>query len=278
MKHLLTPASFWILTKYHELETSLEYNLQTYELAHSISAIYEFLWDYYANWYVEYLKIASPDDLAFGRVLFCQFVITISPYCPFEAEALWQDFFEEEGSLANFVKDFDWTTKVFNVFFGCYDCDLSSLKDSNWYKEFELIVDFVSDLRSTRGLFAIDPVTKIEVFSSSSILGQYKEFVSLVANSTLLNDSQDILYEVKKLDYSYSIDILKYIKDKNWEIDRTKKLIVSLEKQVLGLELQLSNDKFVDNAEPEIIQEKTKNLQDRKLELLQQQNKLIFLG
>ena len=110
-------ASFWILTKYYQLENQLQDSLQSYELAHSVDAIYKFLWDYYADWYVEYLK-TDQSQLPFAREIFRQFVITCSPYCPFETEVLWKDFFGEHSLLATEVKDFSWTKTTFEAEFG----------------------------------------------------------------------------------------------------------------------------------------------------------------
>ena len=89
---LLQPASVWILEKYIELEDILEYQLGTYELNKSIDALYKFLWDYYADWYVEYLK-TDDTQTVFAKELFKQYTITLSPYSPFETEALWREFF-----------------------------------------------------------------------------------------------------------------------------------------------------------------------------------------
>ncbi len=66
---MLSSASFWILSKYYQLEKTLDANLKIYELAHSVTAIYKFLWDDYANWYVEFLK-TSEDDMTFAVELF----------------------------------------------------------------------------------------------------------------------------------------------------------------------------------------------------------------
>ena len=65
----LSPASIWIFLKYKGLLESLEKNLKNYELAHSVDAIYHFLWDDFADWYVEYLK-TNKTQLDFANDLF----------------------------------------------------------------------------------------------------------------------------------------------------------------------------------------------------------------
>ena len=272
----LKSPSFWILSKYYQLEQDLEHNLKNYELAHNIDAIYRFLWDDFASWYVEYLKTANEVELAFAKDLFRQFVITASAYCPFETEVLWSQFFGESQLLANFVKDSNWTTKAFEIYFGCYQLD--NLTHHQDYLEFETVIEFVTSMRSLRGLFAIDPVVEIQVWTQSPLLHKYQDFIKLVSKSTVCPQSQDNYYTVTTKTYDYKINILEYIKDIEWEIARTNKLIESLDKQIQALQKQLGNSSFVDNASSDIIQEKQSNLSDRQLEIKQQQDKLTFFG
>ena len=56
-----------------------------------------------------------------------------------------------------------------------------------------------------------------------------------------------------------------------------RKIILTFFKLKLRLESQLANEKFVANAEPEVILEKREDLNSRKMELKQQTDKLEFL-
>jgi valyl-tRNA synthetase len=271
---MLSSASFWILAKYYQLEKTLETNLQSYELAHSVSAIYKFLWDDYANWYVEFLKTSEP-DMAFAKDLFKQFTVTCSPYCPFETEVLWKEYFGERELLASVVKDFNWTKKALELYFDYPD--IENLEKDLRYIEFESIIGFISSIRSLKGLFAIDPVVQVQIYSASELLLKYQNYIKLLARAEINNESKSTLYEVNNNSFTYQIDILSYIKDKEFEISRTNKLIESLNKQITGLEAQLANEKFAANAEADVIEEKRSDLLARKAELKEQGNKLEFL-
>jgi valyl-tRNA synthetase len=266
----LTPASLWILNKYIILEKSLEQNLQSYELAHSVDGLYKYLWDFYADWYVEYLK-TSPDQKPFAKELFKQFIITLSPYMPFETEALWKEYFNESGLLALQKKDFNWSLNTLQT------TGLTGKEIATQINEFELVVEFVQNLRSLRGLFAIDPANAVEIYTTSKQLLGYSQFIKLIAKGTLIDSQKPELYTVKTSDFTYSIDILAYIKDKQIEIQRTEKLILNLEKQASSLQSQLSNTLFLEKAEVEVIDSKKQDLQNRLDEIKQQQEKLNFL-
>jgi valyl-tRNA synthetase len=272
---LLQAPSFWILTKYYQLEKSLEETNAKYELAHSIDKIYKFLWDDYADWYIEYLKTSHQSELYFAKNLFKQFVITVSPYCPFESQTIWSQFFKEDYLLSKTTKDFEWSKKALNIYFET--SDYQNLENSNLYKEFAKIIHFIKSVRSLRGLFAIDVNTTIDVYTEAEFLYTYTDFLKLICKVNLNKEKAQNLYQIQEIDYKYQIDIKSYIKDIESEKNRTQKNIESLLKQIQNLEKQLSNQGFVQNADPETISEKHSQLQQRQVELNQQQQKIIFL-
>lgn len=264
----LSSASIWILKKYIELENDLDKHIVNYEIAHSVDNLYKFLWDDFADWYVEYLK-TDDTQTPFAKELFRQYVITLSPYSPFETEALWKDFFGEASVLAFEVKDQNWSKQVL---------EKNSSENSLKHNEFDIVISFIQNLRSLRGLFAIDPVNLVEIYTINDILLKYAEFIKLVGRGEVINSDKNEFYTVKTSDYTYFLDIFAYIKDKESEIKRTQKTITDLQKQINALESQLKNEKFLSNADSEVVVEKQQSLVDRRLELLQQEGKLKVLG
>ncbi len=254
----LAPASQWILQRYISLEEELAINLEKYTLGHSIDELYKFLWDSYADWYVEYLKT---DDMQkeFAKQLFTQFVITLHPYMPFETEALWTEFADQDTLLAKELKDANWS-KSFEI-------------NPQAVQEFQNIIDVITSLRSLRGLFAIDPATKLEVNSNSKELATYKEYLNLLGRTTI-QEGEELSYKLEQGRIKFSIDILSYIPDVEVEKNRTNKNIQALEKQIFGLDKKLTNSKFLENATEEVIEESKANLYSRKQELMEQQQKL----
>ncbi len=271
----LHPPSFWILTKYYQLEKDLEIYNQNYELAHSIDSIYKFLWDNYADWYIEYLKTTNPVEIDFAKQLFRQFIITVSPFCPFETEAIWSQFFGESTNLVKTIKDPTWSQKALELHFEVKDFD--NLTKNKAYLEFEKIIQFVNNIRSLRGLFAIDPVVAVTVYTDNQFLHRYNYFIKLICKVNLSPAIDQNLYRIKEIDYEYQIDIVQYIKNIEQEVARSNKQIESILKQISGINTQLTNPNFVQNAEAKTIQEKKEQLIQRQIELEQQQAKLVFL-
>ena len=98
---LLSPASHWIAAKFVKLQKSLDQQFEIYEFGRCVDALYDFLWNDFASVYVEYLK-SQPQDLEFAKILFREFIILLSPFCPFLCEVLWLEFFGEKSLLAEF--------------------------------------------------------------------------------------------------------------------------------------------------------------------------------
>jgi valyl-tRNA synthetase len=259
-----TPASDWILNKFRNLEQVLEQSLSTYEFAHSVDAIYQFLWDDLADWIVEYLKT---DITQFPIILevYKQFLVLIYPYIPFESVVLWQKLgFEDSfGNLEFIIKDSNWLSEF----------EINSAK----VFEFEQIVKLILSLRSLRGLFNIDPARELEFYTTSHLPIKYKEFIKLVGRATIVSEQNLNLYQVNLDSFSCGVDIFSYIKDLDQEKKRTIKQIESLEKQILAIQNQLNNGAFLSKAEPEVVNEKKEQLSQRLQEKQSQESKLKVL-
>jgi len=262
--HLSAP-SIWILKKFISLQHNLKNSVAEYDIAHAIDNLYKFLWNDYADWYVEYLK-TDATDLQFAKGLYKQYITLLSPYSPFETQALWKEFFGETNPIALEIIDENWPVEI-----------LKKQNTGSVSEEFESIVSFIQSIRSQKGLFGLDPATQIEVYSTSEILSKYQDLIFKMTRSKIINQEKTTLYNVKLEGFEYSLDINDLVKDKPLELDRTKKIILDLEKQVSQLENQLSNQGFLNSADDEVILEKKEQLLARSGEIKLQQDKLKFL-
>jgi len=260
----LSPASIWILKKYQALQQDLQQNLSTYQLAHSIESIYHFLWDNFANWYLEYLKTDS-SQRPFAKELYQDFIQTLHPFLPFETEQIWQEILGKNQTLTLAVKT------GFNYF------DL--LKNSEFQskdQEFLQIVKLVNRIRSFRGVFGLDPAQKLELFATKNRVKTYQKFIELIAKTDLIFTQENLenLYQFKVDKQVFGIDLKKTIPNIPKEIQRSQKLISKLEKQINSLEKQLSNPNFLQNAEAEVVTQKQTDLKNRVQEKQEQDSKI----
>ena len=90
----------YIISKCHELVASVTSDIEKYQLGAAGSKIYEFLWDQYADWYIEISKTrlyegfgGGGDDAKTARRVLVYILDTslrlLHPYMPYVTEQLW---------------------------------------------------------------------------------------------------------------------------------------------------------------------------------------------
>jgi valyl-tRNA synthetase len=111
----LRPATFplavadrWILTRMNEVIQAVTEALQAYRFNDAASALYQFLWHEYCDWYLEIVKdrlagSEDPDGARVGRALLYhtleQSLRLLHPIMPFITEEIWQRLPHRGGSI-----------------------------------------------------------------------------------------------------------------------------------------------------------------------------------
>jgi valyl-tRNA synthetase len=265
----IAPATRWIQVRFQELLKDLETNLKTYEIGHSVDSLYKFLWDYFADWYLEYLKTDETQTI-YAWQIFEKFVIKLHPYMPFETEVIWQKIFDKKETLAYTIDQQDEISEL--------QIDLNHQAIA----EFEQIVENISQIRSTKGLFAIDPVrTIIAQAPSNHLVHKYSQYLKLTCRLNLLTEitePQTEWFELVTSQGSIYLDIASTIENLETEKAKTTKQQEQVQKQINSLQNQLQNPKFLEKAGSEVVEQKQQDLADRQQDLLQLDKKLKFLS
>ena len=88
----------WILTRFEKTVESVTQNLENYELGVALTAVYDFLWDEYCDWYIElcksrlYEKESAGARTARGVLVYVlrETLKLLHPYMPFITEEIYQ--------------------------------------------------------------------------------------------------------------------------------------------------------------------------------------------
>lgn len=95
-----TTADHWILTKLQQTIEGIAADLEAFRFAESYERLYHFVWDDFADWYIEASK-AKPNLPLLAYCLEAILKIT-HPFAPFVTETIWQTLnWEQEQLLAN---------------------------------------------------------------------------------------------------------------------------------------------------------------------------------
>ena len=196
---LLLPERY-IVSKCHSLVDTVTNDLEKYQLGAAGSKVYEFLWDEYADWYIEISKTRLYEGAGGGdvneahaarRVLV--YILDTSlrllhPYMPFVTEQLWHHLpraVSDENRAANAIMLSDWPQM---------DDSSPLITSETAVSQFECFQALTRKIRNARAEYNVEPGKRISavVVASGVVLEVLKtEVKSLVALARL--DPEQVL-------------------------------------------------------------------------------------
>jgi valyl-tRNA synthetase len=93
-----TDADHWMLSKLQQTTDAIASDLENYRFAEAYDRLYHFVWDDFADWYIEASK-AEENLPLLAYALECVLKIT-HPFAPFLTETIWQTLNWEDSLLA----------------------------------------------------------------------------------------------------------------------------------------------------------------------------------
>ncbi|WP_207425661.1 valine--tRNA ligase [Pedobacter sp. SYSU D00535] len=266
-------AIHWFDNRFNEALAEIESHFSQYRLSEALMAIYKLVWDDFCSWYLEMVKPAyqQPIDKATfdATTAFFERVLTlIHPFMPFISEELWHDeiFGERTADDCCIVASYPHSQSV----------------DENLLKEVEIVKQVISEVRNIRNSKQISPKEALPL--------------SVKVNSGIDYDSN--LTVIKKLanisDFSFAEDkiagatsfiagrdeffvVLEGNIDKEAEKERISKELEYLHGFLKSVDAKLSNERFVQNAKADIVDNERKKKADAeaKIAMLQESLKVL---
>ena len=252
----------WILTKLEECVKSVNTNLDKYELGVALSSIYDFLWDYYCDWYIELTKtsVSSEDK---ERSLTAQNTLAyvlretlklLHPFMPFITEEIYSSLPGEEGFIM--VKDYPEYREDFT--FAAAEEDMNR------------IIDAIKAIRVRRNEMGVVPSRKAKLFVETKYPETFSgatAFFEKLASAASLEVVEDYADEnaVKIITDSATIHIpLGDLVDFEAERARLKKELDAMESEIKRAEGKLSNEGFVSRAPAAVVEAEKAKLEKYK--------------
>jgi valyl-tRNA synthetase len=162
-----TLADRWILSRYTELLKNLQNQLQNYDFSEAASGLYEFIWDYFCDWYLEIAKLdlakERPDSQT-KNVLFYVFEGTmraLHPIMPFITEEIWQKL-----PRHSFLEEMD------SVMFAPYPRPDDHFLDEKSEQRMDLLIKSIRSIRNIRQTFNVDKSATAEVVIYATDAGE----------------------------------------------------------------------------------------------------------
>ncbi|MEO5910540.1 MAG: valine--tRNA ligase [Pelobium sp.] len=239
----------WFENRFNEALEEIEHNFSQYRLSEALMATYKLVWDDFCAWYLEMVKPAYQQPIdAFTYQATIQFFENIlkllHPFTPFLTEELWHDELFGERSKGDC----------------CIVAQLPVLgaKNEVLLKEIELIKQVVSEIRNVRNSRQISPKEALTLAIKTNSEISYNDYESIIcklANISELNMTDEKL--VGAASFMAGRDEFFIPLAGNIDIEAEKE---SIQKEIdylngflKAVNAKLSNERFVQNAKPEIV-------------------------
>jgi valyl-tRNA synthetase len=235
---------------------------------------YKLVWDDFCAWYLEMIKPAyeHPIDRETYEqtILFFQDVLKIlHPFMPFITEELWHDELFGERSAQDC----------------CIVAQMPEIEqiNSQYLSEIDIVKQVITDIRNVRNTKQISPKETLSLsvkINSGINYAQYQSIIAKMGNISEFNIVSD------KIDGATNFMVYKdeFYVPLNENVDpRAEKEKLIKEKEYLegflrSVEAKLSNERFMKNAKPEIIENELKKKADAEAKLKIVNDKLSGLA
>ena len=253
------PIDQWIQSRFRQTIEEVERQYGQYRFDLAATAMYEFVWNDFCDWYIELSKtlINDPDisesekDYTKNNLILMldSILRMLHPTIPFITEEIWQSMNEENAKRSimksSFPSSNDWSD------------DEAGAKKSEWLK------DFVSSVRQIRSEMNIPPKQSISIIiqdASSSdhekldTLGSFIRNLGSVESITHKESSDDLPKSAIALLGEMKVFIpLAGLVDIEEEKSRLEKKLSKLNRELESVENRLSNDAFIKKAPIEVV-------------------------
>ncbi|MFZ0219442.1 MAG: valine--tRNA ligase [Candidatus Aquirickettsiella sp.] len=243
-------------------------HFQDYRFDLMAQTIYEFIWNEYCDWYVELAKplLADPSSAASQETLTCLIFALeaclrlLHPLMPFITEEIWQSIAPLTGKTGN------------SLMIQAYpQCDQTK-KDTHAEHDLIWLKTIVHTIRTLRSEMNVAPGKKIALVfykGDKKDRENYRVFLNDIMNLAKISDIQWIVEKEKNARHAMGVvgnlELLipmEGLIDTEAEIQRLKKEIIKIEKEIERAESKLANVAFITKAPPEIIAQERQRLTD----------------
>ncbi|MFV0246428.1 MAG: valine--tRNA ligase [Mycoplasmatales bacterium] len=238
-------SDIYILSNLNKTINNVNYNMDKYEFGEASRSLYNFIWEDYANWYLETSKVSIQNDIEKEKtVSILNFVLKciikmMHPYMPFVTESIYESI-EQVDSIVNT----SWPTPI-------------SFKESNNFEDIKDIIVAIRNIKQENDIKSSQEVSII--IDSPNKYQDYDELVikqlAKVTNITYSNNeiNEDVFSKV--LSNSTVHMLSEGLIDKDAKIGELNTSLKSINQEIKRSIGMLSNEKFISNAPVDKLQE-----------------------
>ncbi|WET00181.1 valine--tRNA ligase [Chryseobacterium arthrosphaerae] len=242
----------WFENKLNKTIVEINDQFEKFRISDALHLIYKLIWDDFCGWYLEAIKPNYGEGISkevYGKTVyfFEELMKLLHPFMPFQSEEIWQLISErsiDEALVIAQQKNAD----SFN---------------EEIIKNFEITAELISGIRNYRQTKGISPREAVEVYTNASEFAN-EAIVRKLANVSEIHFGQ----KTDKPSFTFlvgatevSIPLSENL-DLGEEKAKTEEELKYLKGFLISVDKKLSNEKFVANAKPEIVEVERKKQKD----------------
>ncbi|MBY5739955.1 valine--tRNA ligase [Rhizobium leguminosarum] len=256
----------WILTELARTERDVTEALEAFRFNDAAGALYRFVWNEVCDWYLELLKpvFNGEDEGAKAEAQACSAYILeeiyklLHPFMPFMTEELWAHTAGEGKERDTLVCHAEWPAPSY--------ADDGAADEINW------LIDLVSGIRSVRAEMNVPPsaTAPLVVVKANNLTRErlFRHDVAIkrlarVEAISLADDAPKGAAQIVIAEATICLPLGNLI-DLSAEKARLEKAIAKMEGEISRIDGKLSNEKFVANANPEVVEAERDRLEELK--------------
>ena len=244
----------WFEAKQNEVAAEVADLFSKYRLSEALMAVYKLFWDEFSSWYLEMIKPAYGQPI--NRIVyeatigfFDNLLHLLHPFMPFITEELWQHLCDRTDGESLMVSPLS----------------MSALVDEDIIREFEVVKEVISNIRSIRlqKNIAQKEVLELQVIGENPVVA-FNAVVTKMCNLSSINvveNKADGAASFMVGTTEYAVPLGNMI-DVEAEIARMEAELKHKEGFLQGVLKKLGNEKFVNNAPAAVLEMERKKQAD----------------
>lgn len=266
-------AAQWFESRFNQAIVEIDEHFKQYRLSDALMTTYKLIWDDFCAWYLELVKPAyqmpiEQETLETVKNFFQKILSLAHPFMPFLTEELWHDelFGQRDPKDCIIVAPYPAIAGF----------------DETIIKEFASVQQIISEVRNVRNSKGISPKIALPLAINATDIdySTYQESIIKLANIEELTFVKDkVAGAVSFLagrDECY-ITLANNI-DVDTERERIRKEIEYLQGFLVSVDKKLSNERFIANAKPEIVENEQNKKADAEAKIKILTESLVSLG
>lgn len=244
----------WILSKLNSVTKEVITNIEKFELGVAAQKLYDFIWDDFCDWYIEFSKIRlahNENDEKLSNVtrsmlvyVMAEILKLLHPFMPFITEEIWQTL-PHEGEALIISKYPEFKENL------CFETEKEKV---------ELIMETIKAIRNRRSEMNVPPSKKAKIYIETECVDDFNDLALFIEKLAYgekviigerfenINDAVTIILPKAKA-YIPMDELI----DKNEELQRLKKSLETAEKEFKLASSKLSNEGFMSKAPQNVV-------------------------